>query len=218
MKKNESLELETYDCESAKKSVTYHHGNLKEELLNQSLYIIQTQSVDAVTLQALGNKLGTSRSAIYRHFSSKQDLLQNVITYGFDMFEKIISPIFMMKDKRVDERLYLMGETYINFAIENPNLYRMLFGEKYQDLREESCDITNEEQAQGFYALVNLLIEGHENNIFKVEDPILQAQAIHALVHGISSLYIDGHMHTQENIKELYDISFRTITTGLLVK
>lgn len=201
-----------------KKTTSYHHGNLKEELLKEALKIIQTKGIEAVTLQVLGNNLGTSRSAIYRHFSSKQELLHNVMIYGFEIFENKIAPIFMQKDKDVEERLYIMGKSYIDFAIENPNLYRILFGEKFQDIREENCDVEDEEQATGFHALVALIIEGQETNKFNKEDAILQAQTIHALVHGIASLSIDGHTHTKDNVEEIYKLSFKTITQGLLKK
>jgi flagellin-specific chaperone FliS len=94
----------------------------------------------------------------------------------------------------------------------------MLFGEKFQDIREESCDIEDEEQAKGFHALVALLVEGQETNQFQKQDPILQAQIIHALVHGLASLYIDGHIHIKDNLDDLYEITFKTITQGLLTK
>lgn len=199
-----------------KKKSNYHHGNLKEELLNQALVIIQTQGTDSMTLQALADKLGTSKTAIYRHFSSKQELLQSVIYYGFDIFEKKISPIFLIKEKTVLERLYLMGNTYIKFAIENPNLYRMLFGEKFQDIRESNCDISIEENAEGFHALIKLLKEGQEIKLFKVDNSFVQAQVIFSFCHGIASLYIDGHIDIKNNMEEVYEIYFQTITRGLL--
>lgn len=201
-----------------KKTSNYHHGNLKEELLKQAVQIIQTKGVDAVTLQVLASELGTSRSAIYRHFSSKNELLHNVLLYGFEMFDEVIAPIFMQKEKSVLDRLYLMGKAYVQFASEHPNLYRMLFGEKFQDIREDSCDIEDEDQSKGFHALVALLVEGQETNQFKKEDPMLVAQTIHAQVHGMASLYIDGHIHIKDNMDALYEVSFRTMTDGLKLK
>jgi len=200
-----------------KKTSSYHHGNLKEELLKQAVEVIHTEGIDALTLQVLATRLGTSRSAIYRHFSSKDDLLHNVLLFGFEMFDEVIAPIFMKKEQSVLHRLNLMGKEYINFAIEHPNLYRMLFGEKFQSLREENCDIEDEDQAKGFHALVALLVEGQETNQFKKENPMLLAQTIHAQVHGMAGLYIDGHMHIKDNMDELYEVSFRTMTDGLKI-
>jgi len=199
-----------------KKTSTYHHGNLKEELLQQAVNIIHEKGVDAVTLQVLASQLGTSRSAIYRHFSSKNDLMHNVLLYGFSMFDETISPVFMKKEENVKERLYLMGKAYIDFALEHPNLYRMLFGEKFQDIREEGCDMDDENKDSGFQALVALLMEGQEKNEFKVQDPMAQAQSIHAMVHGLASLCIDGHIKYSDKIDDLFEVCFKTMTEGLL--
>lgn len=207
--------IEYIKDQCCKKTTSYHHGNLKEELLKQAVEVIHTEGIDALTLSVLSKRVGTSRSAIYRHFSSKDDLMHNVILYGFEMFEIKIAAVFLQKEKDVFERFYIMGKEYISFAIEHPNLYRMLFGEKFQNIREESCDIEDEEQATGFHALVGLLIEGQENGIFKKDDPILQAQITHSMVHGLASLCIDGHIHIKDNIDNLYEICNKTLTEGL---
>jgi len=199
----------------SKKTSNYHHGNLKEEMLQQAVDIIHTEGVDALTLSALSKRLGTSRSAIYRHFSSKDELMHNVLLYGFELFDNKIAPIFSFKEKDVLERFYLMGKEYVKFAMEHPNLYRILFGERFQNIRKESCDIEDEEQANGFHALVGLLVEGQEKDILKVGDPMLQAQIIHSMVHGLASLYIDGHIHVKDNIDDLYEIAYKTLIQGL---
>lgn len=201
----------------SKKTTNYHHGNLKEELLKQAVEIIHTEGIDALTLSVLSKRLGTSRSAIYRHFSSKDDLIHNVLLYGFEIFDEIITPVFILKDKDVLERFYIMGKEYIKFAIEHPNLYRMLFGEKFQNMREKTCDIEDKEQAAGFHALVGLLLEGQEKDIFKIDDPMFQAQIVHSMVHGLASLYIDGHIHIKDNIDGLYETCFKTMTEGLSI-
>jgi len=194
----------------------YHHGNLKEELLQEAIKIIHEEGVEAVTLQALGTKLGTSRSAIYRHFSSKSDLMDNVMIYGFESFDSLVTPIFEIENKDVIERLNLMGKEYLRFAINNPNLFRMLFGEKYKDLREDNCDLKDEEQAKGYHSLINLIIEAQEKNVFQNnDDALVITQTVHAMIHGLSILYIDGHIDIKDNIENVYEVLFRTMTQGL---
>lgn len=211
MKKNNAKD----NKEKNLKTTTYHHGNLKEELLNYSIEIINSKGVEALTLSVLAKKLGTSRSAIYRHFSSKDELMYNVMLYGFNLFEKKVSYIFFEKEKDVLERLYIMGKEYINFAIKHPNLYRMLFGEMFQNIREKSCNIEDKEQTSGFHALVDLLIEAQEKSLLRIDNPLSQAQVVHAMVHGVSSLYIDGHIHIKDNINPLYETCYQTLINGL---
>ena len=210
--------IDYFKDQCSKKTSAYHHGNLKEELLQQSVEIINNEGIDTLTLSVLSKKLGTSRSAIYRHFSSKNELMEHVILYVFEILEKKISPIFTLDEKTSLEKLYFMGKEYIQFAIEYPNLYRMLFGDKFQVIRQDNCSIENEEQATGFYSLVNLLIEGQDKGLFKVEDPVFQAQIIHSMVHGLASLYIDGHTHIKDNIDELYETAYITLIQGIEIK
>src|SRR5688572_18243578 len=61
----------------------YHHGDLQRALLQEALQTIQTGGVEQLTLRAVGEKLGVSRTALYRHFSDKQALLAAVGREGF---------------------------------------------------------------------------------------------------------------------------------------
>lgn len=197
------------------KSTKYHHGNLKEEMLQLALETISKEGIEVLTLKFLSDKLNTSRSAIYRHFSSKKDLIQNVIAYGFNLFEEALIPTLNKNNGTVLERLSAMSHSYLNFAINNQNLYRVLFGEKYQDIRESNCTQVDENKKDSFSLLIMLLEEGKEKEILKIENSFLQAQTIQALIHGIAILYIDGHINIKNNIKELYKISFDSLLNGI---
>jgi len=197
-----------------KDSSPYHHGNLKDALVEEALKMVKTDGIQSITLRELTTKLGSSRSAIYRHFSSKDELIRAVIQAGFMQLDETISP-FLISNDTVLARFRNMGEAYIAFALTNPNIYRMIFGNEVQTQREESCDIHNEENSGGFQHLVALLIEGQEKKIFKDDDPILQATYVWASIHGLSNLCIDGHIHVQDNIEALFELSFETIIKGM---
>lgn len=80
---------------------------------------------------------------------------------------------------------------------------------------EKACDISVEEGAPSFYALVALVTEAQKDKIFKEEDPILQATIIWSMMHGLSNLLIDGHLHIQNNLEALYEMSFKIIFEGM---
>jgi len=193
---------------------SYHHGNLKDALIQTSLEMIESDGLGSITLRELTKRLGTSRSAVYRHYDSKDILIKAVIQAGFEKLDKQIKPTLLEGDD-VLHKLYSMGKAYINFAINNPNLYRSIFGHELMNEREESCDINDFDSDTGFHVLVAVMIEGHENNIIKKEDPILQATVIWSMIHGISNLLIDGHIHVQKNIDILYELSFKTLIHGM---
>ena len=66
-----------------KRAHRYHHGDLSRALLQEAVRTIQRGGVQALTLRAVGEKLGVSRTALYRHFSDKSGLLAAVAREGF---------------------------------------------------------------------------------------------------------------------------------------
>ena len=199
---------------NTQKETTYHHGDLKEALVREALVMVESGGVNSITLRELTKTLGTSRSAIYRHYESKDALVKAVIMAGFEKLENAMLESMKSQDD-VLTRLYTMGEAYMEFALGNPNQYRMIFGDEVQEQREESCDINDEETASGFHALVALIAEGQEKNIFREGDAFMQATFIWSNIHGLTTLYLDGHLHIQENIKELFAMSYDGMINGL---
>lgn len=197
-----------------KVTTTYHHGNLKDALIEEALIMVHNTGVENLTLRELTKKLGASRSAVYRHYDSKDALIKALIRAGFDKLDTSIRPT-MLNDKSVLDRFHDMGKAYITFALENPNIYRMIFGYEVEKQREEECDINDEESAKGFHLLIALLAEAQEKKIFKTEDPLLQATYVWANVHGLSNLCIDGHLHVSDNIEALFELSLSTMIKGL---
>ena len=63
-----------------KRAKRYHHGDLSRALLQEALRTIEKGGVAALTLRAVGTKLGVSRTALYRHFADKSALLAAVAT------------------------------------------------------------------------------------------------------------------------------------------
>lgn len=206
--------MSLFQCKK-KSHDSYHHGNLREAAIETALEMVANEGAENITLRELTRRLGTSRSAIYRHFDNKEALMQAVILAGFERLDGALQPIFHTKELDVKARLMKMGRAYMAFATDNPELYRLLFGEKASDAREAVCDIENPDQAVGFHALVYLLVEGQECGAFRKEDPFIQASAVWALIHGLSSLVIDGHLMISGVAEEILASCDRILFEGL---
>ena len=193
----------------------YHHGNLKEEFLKIAFEFIHKEDVDKLTLKVLSDATGTSRSAIYRHFSSKDALMEEIIRQGFEEFDSITSPILRDQETPLVDRFYNTSKVYIAWAKENPNLYRLLFGRKYAYIREEILSI-KEETCDAFGALKCTVEEGQEKGILKKDDSLKQSVVIWASLHGLASLIIDGFMDVAELSDELVNDMFRSLLAGCI--
>lgn len=198
------------------KKQDYHHGNLKKESLKIAFDFIGEHDVEKLTLKVLSDATHTSRSAIYRHFSSKDALIETMIITGFEQFDAAVSPLLLQTNKPLVKRFYLSGKAYIDYARNNPNLYRLLFGRKYAHIREEIMKLGDE--CSGFGALKKAIEEGQANGLLKKEESFAQTVVVWSSLHGLASVIIDGFMDVESSYETYYDAMFNNLLTGLMSK
>src|SRR4051812_33434126 len=130
----------------------YHHGDLQPALLQAAVRTIQKQGVHALTLRAVGEELGVSRSALYRHFTDKAALLVAVAREGFRMLRIELEGAWERGGKG-RPGFEAMGDAYVRFAIAQPSHYRVMFGSGLE--RKGDAPDLAEEGTRAFLALVN---------------------------------------------------------------
>jgi flagellin-specific chaperone FliS len=111
------------------------------------------------------------------------------------------------------DRFCLSGKLYIDFAKQNPNLYRLLFGKKYSAIREKIISIEDKD-CSGFGALKLAIEEGQASGILKKEESFHRAILIWSSLHGFSSLIIDGFMEIDKISDELYSKMFQDMLSA----
>jgi len=174
-----------------KRAGQYHHGDLRRALIDQALRTINAHGVDALTLRGVGEALGVSRTALYRHFADKQALVAAVAREGFRTFRLALVDAWQGQ-RRGRRGFEAMGAAYLRFAVDHPAHYRVMFGRF-----DESCARDPEliEEAKGaFQALVDALIEGQREGWVRKDDPVMLARFVWSITHGIAMLVIDGQL------------------------
>ena len=174
-----------------KKRGDYHHGDLRRALLTEALRTIQTAGVEDLTLRTVGDKLGVSRSALYRHFSDKQALLAAVSTEGFRMLRLALTDAWEHSG-RGRTGFEAMGLAYIEFAATHPSHYRVMFG-RFLESCARDAELLQESRA-AFQVLVEALIALQQEGAVRRDDPMTMALFVWSAVHGIAMLSIDGQL------------------------
>jgi AcrR family transcriptional regulator len=169
----------------------YHHGDLQRALLQEALQTIQTDGVEQLTLRNVGEKLGVSRTALYRHFSDKQTLLAAVGREGFRKLRLALTDAWE-RHGRGSEGFDAMGVSYVTFAVEHPSHYRVMFGGFIESCSKDAAFV--QEATGAFDVLVDALVELQAAGRVRRDDPILLARFVWAAVHGIAMLVIDGQL------------------------
>ena len=174
-----------------KRAGQYHHGDLRRALVEEAVRTIQVDGIEHLTLRAAGEKLGVSRTALYRHFSDKQALLAAVGREGFRMLRVALTAAWE-EHGRGRAGFEAMGLAYVQFAVAHPAHYRVMFGRFV-----ESCskDVEFIEQARAaFQVLVDSLVEQQLAGSVRQDDPLMLARFVWSVVHGIAMLVIDGQL------------------------
>ena len=174
-----------------KRAGRYHHGDLRRALVEEAVRTIHTAGVEHLTLRGIGEKLGVSRTALYRHFSDKQALLAGVGREGFRMLRLALTEAWEEHGKG-REGFDAMGSAYVQFAVAHPSHYRVMFGRFLESCSKDAEFI--QEATAAFQVLVDSLVEQQRSGLIRRDDPVLLARFIWSVVHGISMLVIDGQL------------------------
>jgi AcrR family transcriptional regulator len=105
----------------------YHHGNLKEALLQAALGLIAEKGAAGFTFADAARMAGVSPAAPYRHFRDRDELLSNIAQRGFEQFEAALSQAW--DDGRPDTvtAFERVGKAYLAFARSEPAFYSAMF-------------------------------------------------------------------------------------------
>ena len=105
----------------------YHHGNLKEALLQAALGLIAEKGPAGFTFADAARSAGVSPAAPYRHFRDRDELLSSIAQRGFEQFEAVLTAAW--DDGRPDTvtAFERVGKAYLAFAREEPAFYSAMF-------------------------------------------------------------------------------------------
>jgi AcrR family transcriptional regulator len=164
---------------------------LKRALIDQALQTIDKRGPDAVTLRGVGEALGVSRTALYRHFSDKQELLASVAREGFRTLRLSLLAAWEQHG-RGRPGFEAMGDAYFRFAVTHPSHYRVMFG-RYVESGTTDPELMDEGQG-AFQALVDAIVELQRSGDARNDPPLVVAQFVWSVTHGVAMLAIDGRL------------------------
>jgi len=111
----------------------YHHGNLRQALLDAALALIEAGEEQGVSLRTVAARAGVSNAAPYRHFQDREALMAAVATIGFERLRESLRRARESADEGAE--LLAMAAAYLEFASKNIGLYRVMFTENHLTIR-----------------------------------------------------------------------------------
>ena len=176
-----------------KNNKTYHHGDLKQSLLDETALILREEGVDALSLRRLANRLGVSRTAPYNHYKNKESLLCAVAEEGFRRFSLAMERVEKegrFKDGQSMMRAYTLA--YVTFARENQEYYDLMYGRSSWQSEEHGKSLSETARSTLRDFVQRLRSHQEQNQIRQDVDVAQFAQLYWGTLHGISRLLLDG--------------------------
>jgi AcrR family transcriptional regulator len=168
----------------------YHHGNLKQDLLDAAVALIGEVGPQAFTLREVARRAGVSHNAPYRHFLDKDDLLAEVAAQGFDRLDEAMKKS-IKKGHTAAERLRLAGRGYVQFALEWPQHILVMFERpRPAEQRPEHAEAAE----RAFQTLVDAIVAVQLEGGLPKGDPYPLAVVAWSGVHGLAKLAIGGQL------------------------
>jgi len=194
----------------------YHHGDLRRALLEEAVRTIRDDGAAALTLRAVGARLGVSRTALYRHFADKSALLNAVSEDGFRRLGDALEHAWAEGDGGIPG-FEAMGRAYVHFALDNPSHYRVMFG--VWSSREQVDPGLRAAGTRAFQLLVDALAALQQDGIARRdESAVAVARFVWATVHGIAMLGIDGRLPESGapgGVRDVTSFAVRRLGTGI---
>ena len=163
---------------------TYHHGDLRDALVQAALRQADREGPEAISIKALAKQLGVSQPAPYRHFADREALLQAATAEAFRQFNAILNEAIRKPSKR--SKLSRFAQAALDFGLRRNGIYRLMFAS-----RTMACATTASELHVAARETFALLVESFEAPAVGLlrERHALQ---IWAALHGVISLAEQG--------------------------
>jgi AcrR family transcriptional regulator len=176
-----------------RKKQAYHHGALRETLLAAALRSLEEDGLEALSLRALAQGAGVSKTAPYRHFADRQALLVALAAEGFRMFADALETGLAEAQPpgahHPAEPTRSLSRAYLDFARANPTLYRLMFSRLGYGLHSETCRLN---AARAFTCLQRAVAQSQAAGWRPAQEPRALALSVWAQAHGWAGLLNDG--------------------------
>jgi AcrR family transcriptional regulator len=188
----------------------YHHGNLKEALIEAARRFIAERGLGGFTLVVAARLAGVPPAALYRHFQGRDALVSEVAGRGFALLAERLGRAVRGGGTPI-ERFTRMGEAYLAFAEEEPGFYAAMFAPRGPEERgfgvwgpppgEEGKPVPSAAFALLVEALTHTFPDG-----FGSVDPRFVAVEVWALSHGLATLDAAGQLPKGPGLPDKYEL------------
>jgi AcrR family transcriptional regulator len=187
---------------------------LRGDILTAALRLIERNGPAGFTMREVAAELGYSATAIYQHFASKEDLLLALKLQAGDLLAEEMEGA--RREPTLEAQLHGMAHRYLEFGLQNPAYYRLIFQDTLPDLQ---LSTEHHDRMRRAWSIVRetlaAWIEARGVLGIAADD---EANITWAIVHGITSLALSNRLPYSDRgeLHTLLDLALSHWTNGVL--
>lgn len=197
-----------------------HKEDLKNEILQAAKSLFTEKGFEATSIRAIAEKIEYSPATIYLYYKDKNEIVHALHREGFKL---LVSHFEVLNNvSHPFERLKGMGRAYIQFALQNPDIYKLLFTMEEPLKHVATCFEDWDEGDRAFDILSRTVTECQKAGYFPGFEPIQLSFVIWSTMHGLCTLRITGHLShvgvaraSELTLDQLMTTSFETFVQVL---
>ena len=170
----------------------YHHGSLRQALLDSALEIVEESGPSALSLREAASRAGVSHAAPKRHFATVADLYCAVAEDGYRALREHLLKRVAAHPDAAAQALATLGVAYVEFATLKPGRFRAMF---YSGVTDRTAFHPLEDAAgSAFEVLVDAIKRCQQAGEVRAGEPRELALGAWAIVHGLAILAVDHQL------------------------
>ncbi|RSN42505.1 MULTISPECIES: TetR/AcrR family transcriptional regulator [Actinomadura] len=188
---------------------SYHHGRLRDALLDAAERGLREHGSDQLSLRELAREIGVSHAAPRRHFPDRQALLDALAEAGFHRLDAALRAALEGAAEDFPSRVRAAANAYTRFATENAALLELMYSSKH---RPGATHIVEAAEAP-FGLMHDLVREGQEQGALQAGDTQRIGIVLFATLQGITAI-INGNFVPPELAEGLVDTAVDQFLRG----
>ncbi len=186
------------------KNSAYHHGDLKESLVDAAKQMIADGGLNNFSLRKAALAVGVSQAALYRHFAGKEQLLAALARNCFLQMGDQLQIAYDNAAEDPREKLKAVGLAYVVFASENPNLYRLMFDASLSD-KQRYPELTDARR-QALKWAAKSVTSIAQNQVREDQTRLDNTKfLLQSSIHGVASFVIEGLAPNYKSLTTMID-------------
>ena len=171
---------------------TYHHGDLKNALIQAGIEVLSKQGVNGLSLRKVAKQAGVSHAAPYAHFSDKQALVAAISTEGYRRLYEQISTASQSQHGNPQSQLVEAAWAYVQFALREREHFKITLSAAVE--KEKDYPAFVHMSTQSFELVEEIVAACQAVGVLNPGPTDLVAVSVWSLVHGFVSLLLEGQI------------------------